>query len=752
MKRSHSYLVMISGLLFALNINAQTPKISSFSPISGPVGATVTIDGANFNTTPSNNIVFFGATRANVMSATATSLTVAVPSGATYAAISVLNSVSALAAHSSAFFLLTFTPGKGSIAGSDFAAKVDFTTSSGHTFIASSDIDGDGKPELILPNKLNPNTIIVLRNNSSVGTISFAAQADFSIGLTNNWGAIADIDGDGKPDLAIAGSNAVVSVLRNTSSPGSINFAPRVDLAGISGGTNAIAICDIDRDGKPDLALANISSNTIDVLRNNSSPGSISFSTKVSFAAGPIPFSIAAGDLDGDGTPDLVVTSLPNSKVSVFRNTSSPGSISFAAQLDFTTGTLPDYISIGDIDGDGKADLAVASQISHTVSILRNTGSGSISFAPKTDFATGLNPDFIAIGDMDGDGKPDLAVTTSSILSIVSVLRNTSITGNIAFADKVDLPFGGSSSVVIGDLDGDGKPDLALSGGTPTVSVIRNTQGLATDVNQAPTLATISNQVICYTSVTQTITLTGISAGPETGQTTALSLNTDKPGTFALLSITGNTLSYRLNTGATGTATVTVTVKDNGGIANGGTDTFSRTFTITVNALPLVTISSAPGTEISKGLTAKLTASGGTSYIWATADGIISGQNTAILTVRPSVMTTYTVTVTNASGCSNTQSFFLNVIEDYKAINASNILTPNGDGKNDTWVVKNIDLYPNNTVKIFDRAGKIVYVKNGYNNDWDGTFRGKPLYSDSYYYIIHFGLYFGTRGFISIVR
>jgi gliding motility-associated-like protein len=86
-------------------------------------------------------------------------------------------------------------------------------------------------------------------------------------------------------------------------------------------------------------------------------------------------------------------------------------------------------------------------------------------------------------------------------------------------------------------------------------------------------------------------------------------------------------------------------------------------------------------------------------------------------------------------------------------VSATNILSPNGDGKNDYWVVKDILSYPNNTVTIYDRAGRVVYTKHGYTNDWGGTLRGAPLAEDTYYYLIDLGPDLPkVKGFITIVR
>ncbi|WP_168187471.1 MBG domain-containing protein, partial [Pedobacter sp. G11] len=171
-----------------------------------------------------------------------------------------------------------------------------------------------------------------------------------------------------------------------------------------------------------------------------------------------------------------------------------------------------------------------------------------------------------------------------------------------------------------------------------------------------------------------------------------------------------------------------------------------------INALPNANVNSSKGTELSKGETAVLTATGGTTYRWSAANGILSGQNTAVLTVRPSQTTTYTVEVTGTGGCTATRSITIKVAEDYKLI-ANNILTPNGDGVNDTWIVQNIDMYPNNEVRIFDRNGRELYNKKGYDNAWAGTVRGSDLAEGTYYYVITYGPdKLVQKGFITIIR
>jgi len=282
------------------------------------------------------------------------------------------------------------------------------------------------------------------------------------------------------------------------------------------------------------------------------------------------------------------------------------------------------------------------------------------------------------------------------------------------------------------------------------------------DVNEPPTLNAIADRSLCFTTADQAINLTGITAGPETNQNVTLTVTSNNPAFFANLNVTKGTgtlgtLNYKLAASAVGTVTISVIVNDNGGVGFGGTETIIQRFNLTVNALPVVNITSDNGTALFTGETAVLTATGGTSYSWANANGIVSGQNTAVLTIKPTETTTYTVTATNANGCSEVKTITITVtnlpITDGVKAKATNIMSPNGDGVNDTWIIEDINLYPNNSVRIVDRAGRLVFSKKNYDNSWDATLRGAPLAEGTYYYVIDFGD--GKtikKGFITILR
>ena len=454
------------------------PVVTSFSPQSGPVGTTVTISGSGFNAVPANNIVFFGATRASVTSATVTSLTVSVPSGANYNYISVTNLTGNLTGYSLQPFNVTFT----GVCKPVFSSGVGLPAGGGPFSVSIGDIDGDGKSDLAVAN-FSSNYVSVFLNISTSGGISFAGKVDFATGAAPTSVIITDLNGDGKPDMAVVNSNGnSVSVLQNTSIPGTVSFAARVDFA-TGSLPNEVSSGDIDGDGRPDLAVINSSSNNISVLRNTSSGGVTSFAAKVDFAftiSSGNPKSVTIGDLDGDGKPEMVATNTATGYISVFRNTSTSGVInsgSFASSVYFSTnlggeGYDPWSVIIGDVDGDGKPDLAVANflenvNVRSTVSIFRNISTlGVINFETRINFYPGSKASSVSFGDLDGDGKLDLAVANYNSNDI-SVFRNTSVTGTIntgSLTKILTLSSGGSPfSVCVGDLDGDSKPEIATA-------------------------------------------------------------------------------------------------------------------------------------------------------------------------------------------------------------------------------------------------------------------------------------------------
>ena len=483
-----------SGPIAALRNNLQSvPTITNISNRNAAIGSTITITGTAFSPNTSHNLIFFGSVATIPSSATENTLTVVVPPGANHGNITVLNTNIKLSATSSQLFSPSFSPSKGSIASNDFSSKQDFTSGTIPKSVTLGDVDGDGKLDLVVTN-FNENTVSVFKNISSSGTISassFANKIDFITGINPESVTISDVDRDGKPDLLITnnGSNSI-SVLRNTSTQGNIStnsFANKVDFT-VDMKPHSITVADFNNDGKPDLAITNNTDNNLSVLPNNTISGEIttsSFGNKIDLIRG-FTTQIAAADIDGDGYLDIVVLNSGNVSISIFRNTSasqSSNTISFAPKTDISFyGAIPSF-AIADFDNDGKPDIVVVNSYDKYVNVRRNTStSGNISFANSNEiWFTEAAPSFVNVGDLDGDGKTDLVIS-NSINNNLSILRNNSTAGNISFANKVAITTGDSySKIAINDIDGDGKPDIVtISPDNVSISVIRNNPQLTT--------------------------------------------------------------------------------------------------------------------------------------------------------------------------------------------------------------------------------------------------------------------------------
>jgi gliding motility-associated-like protein len=275
-----------------------------------------------------------------------------------------------------------------------------------------------------------------------------------------------------------------------------------------------------------------------------------------------------------------------------------------------------------------------------------------------------------------------------------------------------------------------------------------------TDVNEAPTLTAITDRRVYNVSTSQVVNLAGITAGPETAQSTTTTVSTDKPATFSSINVVGTQIQFTLAAGIVTPqdVVVTVRVKDNGGVANGGVDTLVRTFKLGIDPMP---VAAASPNLITLGATAQLSATGANAinYTWVAVGGSGIVGSGATINVRPKGTTTYAVVVTNSFGYQATIPVLLTVIVDYKLV-PNNLVTPNGDGVNDKWVIPNIDMYPDNEVMVYDKAGRAVFSKRGYSNEWDGTVNGKLLKEDAYFYVIKFNKdgALPIRGYVSIVR
>jgi hypothetical protein len=335
--------------------------------------------------------------------------------------------------------------------------------------VAVGDLNGDDVPDLVVANWSYPaaGTVSVLLNN---GDGSFAAAVHYDAGGRPRSIAVGDLNGDEWLDLAVTNMADVnVSVLLND---GDGTFGAPVSYPAIPC-PFTVAVGDLNGDGWLDLAVANEwvmaitpHDNNVSVLLNN---GDGTFAAPVHYEAEPYTRSLAIGDLDGDGWLDLAVAKSLDATVSVLLNN---GDGTFAGPLHYASGEAH-AVAVGDLNGDGWLDLVVANRSDHKIAVLLNNGDGT--FGAPLQYDAGINPAFVAVGNLDADEWPDLAVANEGSDN-VSVLVNN---GNGTFHAQGDHPVGGAPcSVAIGDLDGDGWLDLAVANAdSDSVSVLVNLGG-----------------------------------------------------------------------------------------------------------------------------------------------------------------------------------------------------------------------------------------------------------------------------------
>ena len=479
-------LCLFHLLLFyhPIKLFAQAPIINLITPMSANIGSVITIAGNNFNSTANNNAVFFGGTKAQVVFSTPTTLNVRVPKGAQFQPISVTNIINGLTGFSSIPFNPTFPKGDNYFSDSSYE-QIRFypTYSPNMSNIKVDDLDEDGKPEVVL---LNGNRFSIFRNKSSLSNVVLSDSIDYP--LINSFAtslAIFDCNGDGKKDIVMTGyslvnANSTIFIYKNVGTPNNINFSTPQEIVMPQFTDGQIQVADFDNDGKIDIVTKN-NSVKLNLFKNSSSLSNINFENPVTIdsAANTIDlkdFKIA--DLDGDRKPDIVISRYVSGKLLLLKNTST-STISFATPIEINTGNLsnPVYLDCGDLDGDTKLDIVVSNSSNYDQLILykNNSTAGSLSFNVMQYYVNQFIPSFVAINDLNGDGRLDMVDIIESGTDNIGIINNRRQNCFSLFEPRKRInTIGSLGNITVADLNGDGKPEILNIASGFSISVLKN--------------------------------------------------------------------------------------------------------------------------------------------------------------------------------------------------------------------------------------------------------------------------------------
>jgi len=725
------------GLVIFQNESVPKPTISlnTVSPLTAPVGSTITITGEKFSNTPENNTVWFGAVKANVLTATKTELTVEVPEGATYAPVGVTRD--RLTSNYHLPFSTTFSSGV-DFDNSHFAPPVNIALAGADYDIEVGDMNNDGLPDLLVE---ITNAARIFRNTYSGGDIT-ADALTLDVSITGSFlnPKLQDLDGNGSLDVA-----SVNGILRKNISTGStIELDANVSFGG--GGSN-LAFADFNQNGKIDMAHPSNGGAQLIIKENRTRKGPFtagtfpSLSPNITLGKPSAGGGVVAGDFDNDGLPDIVVTNPGPGSISIYHN---QGRMRISAtqfiRTDIPVGVNPGRVYSGDFDNDGKLDLLLyhGTGANNTLLILLHNQStpGNISFN-RIDLTNPSATTVAHIADVDGDGHVDI-LTTSETGNRFSIFKNIYTTGALSaasFAAPFNTTVTAPRGIATADLNLDGKPEIILTRTgflaiyenlIPTTSITITTQPSSpvyacegTNVSFSTAATGTTNITFQWqkfnngTSLFENLTNNAVYSGVSTATLTVSNVSSEQAGEYQCVisgdnapNVITNTVDLVFNslptppdvTGATSCGPAAVTLTASGGspgeyrwytqtpvaLIAGETNETYTTPVLTTSTTYLVsiedafcesvrtpvtaTISSIPSqpgisssiTPVGNAVTfcssATLTLSapaGFAGYTWST------GSTDQQITVTTSGA--YSVTVTNANGCTSPASATLTV-------------------------------------------------------------------------------------------
>ena len=392
-----------------------------------------------------------------------------------------------------------------------FTATRTYATGNGPVAIVVGDFDGDGNLDLAVANSADQTVSIRLGNgNGTFGGRNSYATPTLTKTLTSL--ALGDFNGDGIPDLVVAGTTTnagagAVDILQGDGNGGFANVTPTGIAVG--NGPSAVVTGYFNAGTNLDFAVANLTDNTISVMLGDGSGTTFTAATGSPFStgAGSSPAAIAVADFNGDNQPDLAVAESGKNRVDIFKG-NGDGTFTLLTGAP-TTGTKPVSIVAGDFNADGKVDFAVTNQSGNSTTIMLGTGTGTVFTAANgspfaTDTHTTFSPVAIAAADFNGDGSADLAVVNSSRNTVGILLNQLTDTASASFTG-ISVPGSGSQHTVEASYLGDSN----FAPSTDTLALTSSKVPTSTLLSASPSSSTYGQQVVLTATISTSPTNVG---------------------------------------------------------------------------------------------------------------------------------------------------------------------------------------------------------------------------------------------------
>ncbi len=345
--------------------------------------------------------------------------------------------------------------------------------------IVTADFDGSGRPDFAAINGNGSTVNVYLRQ--AAGGFAQDVSSPFGGVAGPNFGAAADFNGDGRPDLALANFTSTTATVFLRQAAG--GFAAEAASATTGGRQAALASGDFNGDGRPDLAIANWDTASVSIFSRQANNTFAAEGTAIPVGTNPRYISVA--DFNGDGRPDLAVSNNGSASVSILLRDAA--NTTFTAEGGpIAVGASPSGLAAADFNGDGRPDLAIANSQSSNVTVLLRQAAGGFAPDAGSPYSVGAAPIGLGAADFNGDGSNDLAVASNAAGQVTVLLHQAA--GGFAVDSGSPMAVPGAYFPGVADFNGDGKPDLAVSqaSSTGTVAVLLNTTSAAAPPTQQP--------------------------------------------------------------------------------------------------------------------------------------------------------------------------------------------------------------------------------------------------------------------------